>query len=112
MTDAGAWAIGREMPKLRASRRIMSMTVSEQVVARLAGVEKRYGRLVALDNAGLQLRRGELLALLGLLRADAGTVELFGRDPRDVRARRRIGVMLQHAELPGTLRVGELLRLI
>jgi len=103
------------------------MTVSEQVVARLAGVEKRYGRLVALDNAGLQLRRGELLALLGpngagkttaislllgLLRADAGTVELFGRDPRDVRARRRIGVMLQHAELPGTLRVGELLRLI
>ena len=49
--------------------------------------------------------------MLGLLRADAGTVELFGRDPQDVRARRRIGVMLQHAELPGTLRVGELLRL-
>lgn len=102
------------------------MNVSEQVVARLAGVEKRYGRLVALENAGLQLRRGELLALLGpngagkttaislllgLLRADAGSVELFGRDPQDVRARRRIGVMLQHAELPGTLRVGELLRL-
>ncbi|MGN6705425.1 MAG: ABC transporter ATP-binding protein [Rhodanobacter sp.] len=102
------------------------MNVCEQVVARLAGVEKRYGRLVALENTGLQLRRGELLALLGpngagkttaislllgLLRADAGTVELFGRDPQDVRARRRIGVMLQHAELPGTLRVGELLRL-
>ena len=85
------------------------MNVSEQVVARLAGVEKRYGRLVALENTGLQLRRGELLALLGpngagkttaitlllgLLRADAGTVELFGRDPQDVRARQRIGVML------------------
>lgn len=102
------------------------MNVSEQVVARLAGVEKRYGRVLALEQADLTLRRGELLALLGpngagkttaislllgLLRADAGTVELFGRDPQDVRARRRIGVMLQHAELPGTLRVGELLRL-
>lgn len=102
------------------------MNISDQVVARLAGVDKRYGRLVALDQAALQLRRGELLALLGpngagkttaislllgLIRADAGTVELFGRDPRQIQARRRIGVMLQHAELPGTLRVGELLRL-
>ena len=102
------------------------MNVADHVVARLAGVHKRYGRLVALDQAHLQLRRGELLALLGpngagkttaislllgLLRADAGQVELFGRDPQDIQARRRIGVMLQHAELPGTLRVGELLRL-
>ncbi|CAM5454219.1 ABC transporter ATP-binding protein [Rhodanobacter lindaniclasticus] len=102
------------------------MNVSEQVVARLAGVEKRYGRLTALDRADLQLRRGELLALLGpngagkttaislllgLLRADVGQVELFGHDPQQIQARRRIGVMLQHAELPGTLRVGELLRL-
>ncbi len=102
------------------------MNVSEQVVARLAGVEKRYGHLVALERADLQLRRGELLALLGpngagkttaislllgLLRADAGTVELFGCDPQRIAPRRRIGVMLQQAELPRTLRVGELLRL-
>lgn len=96
------------------------------VVARLAAVVKRYGSLTALEGAGLQLRRGELLALLGpngagkttaislllgLIRADAGTVELFGRDPQSLEARRHIGVMLQHAELPPTLRVGELLRL-
>ncbi|MEO9077860.1 MAG: ABC transporter ATP-binding protein [Rhodanobacter sp.] len=102
------------------------MKGSDQVVARLAGVDKRYGRLVALNQAGLRLRRGELLALLGpngagkttainlllgLIRADAGTVELFGQDPQCIDARRRIGVMLQHAELPPTLRVGELLRL-
>lgn len=96
------------------------------VVARLAAVVKRYARLTALEGTDLELRRGELLALLGpngagkttaislllgLIRADAGTVELFGQDPQRIEARRRIGVMLQHAELPPTLRVGELLRL-
>jgi len=95
-------------------------------IARLSGAVKRYGQLTALDGADLQLQRGELLALLGpngagkttaialllgLIRADAGTVELFGQDPQRIEARRRIGVMLQNAELPPTLRVGELLRL-
>ena len=102
------------------------MNDSNPVVARLAAVVKRYGSLIALGGAELQLRRGELLALLGpngagkttaislllgLIRADAGAVELFGRDPQAIEARRHIGVMLQHAELPPTLRVGELLRL-
>lgn len=102
------------------------MNLSAPPVARLTTVNKRYGSLCALDGADLQLRRGELLALLGpngagktsaislllgLHRADSGTVELFGQDPQRLQARRRIGVMLQHAELPPTLRVGELLRL-
>jgi len=97
-----------------------------KTVARLDGVIKHYGRLAALEGANLQLHRGELLALLGpngagkstaiglllgLLRADAGTVELFGQDPQQIAARRRIGVMLQDAALPPTLKVGELLRL-
>jgi len=95
-------------------------------IARLDGAVKRYGPLTALDGADLRLQRGELLALLGpngagkttaialllgLIRADAGAVELFGQDPQRIEARRRIGVMLQDAELPQTLRVGELLRL-
>lgn len=96
------------------------------VVASLSGVVKRYGALTALDGLDLMLHRGELLALLGpngagkstaislllgLLRADAGQVELFGMDPQEIDARRRIGVMLQSAALPLTLRVSELLRL-
>ena len=95
-------------------------------VACLDRAVKRYGRLTALDGVDLQLKSAELLALLGpngagkttaiglllgLIRADAGTVELFGMDPQRIEARRRIGVMLQNAELPPTLRVGELLRL-
>jgi ABC-2 type transport system ATP-binding protein len=95
-------------------------------VASLAGAVKYYGSLTALDGLDLMLHRGELLALLGpngagkstaialllgLIRADAGRVELFGEEPQSLRARRRVGVMLQSAMLPPTLRVGELLRL-
>jgi ABC-2 type transport system ATP-binding protein len=95
-------------------------------VARLCGAVKRYGALAAVDGLDLALRRGELLALLGpngagkssaiglllgLHRPDAGEVELFGMDPQRIEARRHIGVMLQSATLPQTLRVRELLRL-
>jgi len=102
------------------------MDMSAIPVARLRGAVKRYGALTAVDGLDLALHRGELLALLGpngagkssaiglllgLHRADAGEVELFGLDPQRIEARRRIGVMLQSATLPPTLRVRELLRL-
>ncbi|URX62722.1 ABC transporter ATP-binding protein [Luteibacter anthropi] len=95
-------------------------------IARLEQVSRRYGAIVALDRIDLDIHRGELLALLGpngagkstsialllgLQRADEGRVTLFGRDPQDIDARRRIGVMLQSAALPPTLKVRELLRL-
>ena len=96
------------------------------VLARLRAASKSYDALRALDGIDLSLHRGELLALLGpngagkttaiglllgLIRADAGDVSLFGLDPQDIRARRNIGVMLQDAALPLTLHVGELIRL-
>jgi ABC-2 type transport system ATP-binding protein len=95
-------------------------------IARLVSVVKHYGSLTAVNGLDLMLHRGELLALLGpngagkttaiglllgLVKADTGRAELFGHDPQELVARRRIGVMLQSAVLPQTLRVGELIRL-
>ena len=97
---------------------------NDEVLARLRQAGKSYGKLRALDGLDLSLRAGQVTSLLGangagkttaiglllgLLRADSGSVQLFGHDPRELAARRQIGVMLQTAGLPERLRVGELL---
>ena len=100
------------------------MLDDDDVLACLQRAGKQYGNLRALEGLDLSLRAGQVTALLGangagkttaiglllgLLRADSGSAALFGRDPRDLSARRGIGVMLQSAGLPERLRVGELL---
>src|SRR5262244_591250 len=100
------------------------MQLANSPAAALVDVVKRYGANTALDGVSLSIQRGKVTALLGpngagkstavalmlgLVTADAGRVELFGRAPQELVARRRIGVMLQTATLPETLRVGELL---
>ena len=102
------------------------MSVEHAVLARLDRVRKSYGKVEALAGVELKVRGGEMLALLGpngagkstaiglllgLDRADAGTVSLFGQPPHALQARRRIGVMLQSAGIPETLKVSELLEL-
>jgi ABC-2 type transport system ATP-binding protein len=101
--------------------------VAAEILAELAGAEKRFGSTVALRGVDLQVGAGELISvlgpngagkstaialLLGLLQPDAGRALLFGRPPRDIDARRRIGVMLQEAALAPELRVRELIALI
>ena len=100
------------------------MRDDDDVLACLRRAGKQYGKLRALEGLDLSLRAGQVTALLGangagkttaiglllgLLRADSGSAALFGRDPRELSARRGIGVMLQSAGLPERLRVGELL---
>lgn len=98
----------------------------DTLLAELRGACKRYGRHTALDGIDLRLRGRELTALLGpngagkttavglllgLLRPDSGSVQLFGRSPRELAARRQIGVMLQSAGIPDACEVGELIEL-
>ncbi len=95
-------------------------------LAQLRGVRKSYGARAALDGMDLDIQAGQTLALLGpngagkttaislllgLQQADAGTVALFGQPPQVLAARRRIGVMLQSAGVPDTLKVRELIDL-
>jgi ABC-2 type transport system ATP-binding protein len=96
------------------------------VLARLERACKSYGKLQALADVDLDVRGGQTLALLGpngagkstaiglllgLETADAGSVSLFGAAPSQLAARRRVGVMLQSAGVPDTLKVSELLAL-
>ncbi len=95
-------------------------------LAKLENVSKRYGNVTALNGLSLSVHAGEILALLGpngagkttsvslllnLIEADSGKVSLFNQEPQALAARQRIGVMLQSAALPETLRVSELIRL-
>src|SRR4051795_2450796 len=71
------------------------------------GLVKRYGAIVAVDDVDLTVQTGDvygylgpngagkttsLRMLLGLIRPDEGTAELFGRDPMAVGARALDGV--------------------
>jgi ABC-2 type transport system ATP-binding protein len=48
---------------------------------RIEALVKNFGRTRALDGLDLTVRQGEVRVLLGLLKADAGTVRLLGGDP-------------------------------
>ncbi len=94
-------------------------------VAQFAGTRYTYGANVALADFDLTVEPGEVVAvlgpngagkttalhlLMGLIAPAAGTVRLFGADPRNRTARERLGVMLQVSGVPETLTVREHLR--
>lgn len=100
------------------------------VLARLRGVERRFGSVVALAGADLEIRAGEVHGVLGangagkstllnvlggMIRPDAGVVEVGGVEthfagPRDA-WRHRIALVHQHFTLVPPLSVGENLAL-
>ena len=97
-------------------------------VIEVSDLTKTYGTHTALDGVSFTVEDGEIFGLLGpngagkttavecaegLRRADSGTVRVLGLDParQGRELRRRIGVQLQEAHLPDTLRVHEALDL-
>jgi ABC-2 type transport system ATP-binding protein len=110
----------------RSSVGVVGGTLNEagiDVAASLDGVSKRYRNgVLALDGVSLELRAGEVTALLGpngagkstavklmlgLTSATAGTVQVFGQDPRLASSRVRTGAMLQVGKVAEMLRVKE-----
>src|SRR5262249_21752526 len=96
-------------------------------VIEVAGLTRRFGPKVALDDVRLSVPHGTVFGLvgvngagkttlikhvLGLLRAATGSVRVFGRDPAADSAGvlARVGYLSEEPDLPGWMRVGELLR--
>jgi len=102
-------------------------SLKANVPVSLTGVRRRFGTKVALDGVSLTVPRGTVFGLvgengagkttlikhvLGLLSPQAGTVRVFGRNPvaDPVGVLASIGYLSEENELPGWMRVGELLR--
>ena len=100
--------------------------MAEPVIA-IADLSRRFGSKAALDSVSLTIPRGGVYGLvgangagkttlirhiLGLLRAEQGTVRVFGLDPvaDPVGVLARIGYLSEENDLPGWMRVDELIR--
>ena len=100
---------------------------SAEAVIAVTGLSRRFGSKVALNDVSVFVPRGCVLGLvgengagkttlikhlLGLLRAESGTVRVFGRDPiaDTVEVLGRIGYLSENRDLPAWMRVDELLR--
>ena len=100
--------------------------ISDQPIIRVRGLKKAFGDHVVHDGLDLDVRRGEIIGIVGgsgtgksvllqqivgLLRPDAGTIEVFGESVRDTpeeeyrNLRRRWGVMFQDGALFSSLSV-------
>src|SRR5436190_14417599 len=96
-------------------------------VVELSQVSRRYGSKEALSSVSLSLTRGRVYGLvgangagkttlikhiLGLLKAQGGTVRVFGLDPvaDPVGVLSRIGYLSEENDLPGWMRLDELIR--
>ena len=98
----------------------------EAIIA-ISDLTRRFGAKTALDSVNLTVPRGGVYGLvgangagkttlirhiLGLLRAENGSVRVFGHDPvaGPVAVLSRIGYLSEETDLPGWMRVEELIR--
>ena len=98
-------------------------------VVEIGEVSRRFGAKLALDRVSLSIPTGCVLGLvgengagkttlikhvLGLLRAESGNVRVFGLDPAEqpVTILSQIGYLSEEPDLPGWMRVRELLRYV
>ena len=123
LRDSPANATSREAGTAQVTQRLPTSTGSrgEHGAVQASGTEvtRRFGHHVAVDDVSLEVRAGEIVGLIGangagkttflrtligLDRADGGSVELFGAAP-DEASRRRLGYVPQGLGLFQTLSV-------
>src|SRR5213595_2642508 len=98
-----------------------------QPVIFINGLSRRFKSKLALDSVSLNVERGQVFGLvgangagkttlikhiLGLLKAESGSVRVFGLDPvaEPVAVLSRVGYLSEENDLPGWMRVDELMR--
>ena len=96
-------------------------------IIEVAGLTRRFGARTVLDDVSLSFPRGAVYGLvgangagkttlikhlLGLLRAEQGSVRIFGLDPvaAPVSVLSRVGYLSEENDLPGWMRLDELVR--
>jgi ABC-2 type transport system ATP-binding protein len=107
------------------SKHRMQRAADIEMAVSVRGLTKRYGAARVLDGIDLEIRSGELLAVVGpngagkttlveilegYRKRDGGVVDVLGADPAQPTSqwRARIGIVLQTCELPPELTVWEL----
>src|SRR5437764_15431608 len=100
---------------------------SAEAAVAVTNLSRRFGAKIALNDVSLYVPRGGVFGLvgengagkttlikhvLGLLRAETGTVRVFDFDPvaDPVSVLGRIGYLSEQPDLPGWMRVDELMR--
>jgi ABC-2 type transport system ATP-binding protein len=106
---------------------IASAVFEPDNVIEIKGLTRCFGPKIAVDDVSLTVPRGAVFGLvgangagkttllrhlLGVLKAQSGTVRVFGLDPvrETVGVLSRIGYLSEENDLPGWMRVDELLR--
>jgi ABC-2 type transport system ATP-binding protein len=102
-------------------------TSTDAHAVEVAGLSRRFGSKIALNQVSLQVRRGRVFGLvgangagkttlikhlLGRLKPESGSVRVFGFDPvtDPVAVLGRLGYLSENRDLPAWMRVDELLR--
>src|SRR5215467_7578071 len=98
-------------------------------IVELKNVTRRFGTKLALDDISFRVPAGSVVGLvgengagkttlikhiLGLLKSQSGSVRVFGRDPvaDPVGVLSRIGYLSEEPDMPGWMRVHELIRYV
>lgn len=107
----------------------MNTATPSSAVIEIQDVSRRFGSKLALNEATLRVERGKVFGLvgengagkttlikhiLGALKPESGSVRVFGRDPvaDPPGVLSRLGYLSENRDLPGWMRVDELLKYV